>query len=151
MRNFLSTSFTLSIAVFLVAACASSNPASLTQNGPRTIVLNGNEWTEEVAGRFASWYCYDRVNLETLGKGPIRLEVGLFGNPSFSDVGFLLYDGGYSGALAVYRRDGLEHRWDWGPKGNEYAFVIKTDGTGLYFDFTVDEKTKPREIYSCKL
>jgi len=33
MRNFLSTSFTLSIAVFLVAACASSNPASLTQNG----------------------------------------------------------------------------------------------------------------------
>ena len=143
MRNFLSTSFTLSIAVFLVAACASSNPASLTQNGPRTIVLNGNEWTEEVAGRFASWYCYDRVNLETLGKGPIRLEVGLFGNPSFSDVGFLLYDGG-----KIWNDDVSFSKNEWNnsygiglflaPYSTEYAIsysLIRSEDYDVYSQF----------------
>lgn len=112
--------------------------------------MDGKEYKEDIAGGFNSWYCYDLVNLETLGKGPIRLELGLFGDPMFSSIGYLLYDGGYSGQMTVYQRDGLEHRWDWGPKGNEYAFIIKTDGTGLYFDFTVEKQTEPRQFYSCK-
>ncbi|MCO6360830.1 hypothetical protein [Roseivirga pacifica] len=135
--------------VLLLVSCASTKPASLTPTGPRTIVLNGENWSEEIAGTFSSWYCYDLINTETLGKGPIRFEVGLFGNSSFSDVGFLLYDGGYSGVLTTYRREGLEHRWDWGPNGNEYAFIIQTDGTGLYYDFSIEAKSKPKALYKC--
>lgn len=131
-------------------SCASLKLASLTENGPRTLVLDGDSYSEELVDSFISWTCYDFINTETLGKGPIRLEVGFFGKEKYSGLGFLLYDGGYSGVLTSHNRNGLEHRWNWGQEGNEYSFIIKTDGTGLYYDFTTAKETKPRELYGCK-
>ena len=83
--------------------------------------------------------------------GPLRAEVGRFGDSSFSDVGYILYDGGYEGELALYTRTGLQHRWDWGPvKGTEYALVIQTDGTGLYYDFTNEKKLNLESFMTAK-
>ena len=96
---------------------------------------------------FTSWYCKDFVE-----GGPVLVEVGFFGDPGLAGLGFILYDGGYSGERTFYQRTGLEHRWDWGSNGCEYSFVIKTDGTGLYYDFTgvpKGESIKAREVYKC--
>ncbi len=66
--------------------------------------------------------------------------------------GFILSDGGYSGAHTYYRRTGLEHRWDWCPNETNYVFVIKPDGTGLYYDFSsvpYGESTKASDVFQC--
>ena len=120
---------------------------SATPSGPRTIVLDGEAVTEEDVGGFISWYCKDFVDA-----GRILVEVGFFGDPSLEGLGFILYDGGYSGERTYYRRTGLEHRWDWGPNETNYAFVIQPDGTGLYYDFSsvpYGESTKVSEVYQC--
>ena len=118
---------------------------SATPSGPRTIVLDGEAITEEDLGEFTSWYCKDFVY-----GGPTLVEVGSFGEGRI--LGFILYDGGYSGEYTFYERTGLDHRWDWGPNGTDYAFIIKPDGTGLYYDFTSvpkGETTKQNEMYKC--
>jgi hypothetical protein len=82
----------------------------------------------------------------------ILVEVGFFGDPTYEGLGFILYDGGYKGGRTYYRRTGLEHRWDWGPDGSDYAFVIKSDGAGLYYDFSTaepGESKKASEVYKC--
>ncbi len=74
------------------------------------------------------------------------------GDPTFALFGFILFDGGYTGRTTLYQRKGLDHRWDWGPNATDYTFVIKPDGTGLYYDFstvTEGESTKPSAIYKC--
>ena len=40
-----------------------------------------------------------------------------------------------------YQVQGFNRRWDFGPKDHptRYAFVIKPDGTGLYYDFETEE------------
>ena len=122
-------------------------PPSATPSGPRTIVLDGEAVTEEDVGGLISWYCKDIVD-----GGRILVEVGFFGDPSLEGLGFILYDGGYSGERTYYRRTGLEHRWDWGPNETNYAFVIQPDGTGLYYDFSsvpYGESTKASEVYQC--
>jgi len=83
------------------------------------------------------------------------VEVGVLNDPTLDglEFGFVLYDGGYSGERTMYRRTGLEHCWDWGPNLNDYSFVIKTDGTGLYYDFSTmedGESTKARAVYQCR-
>ena len=127
---------------------------SATPSGPRTIVLDGEAVTEEDVGGFTSWYCKDFVN-----GGRILVEVGFFGDPgfegfSFKGMGFILYDGGYSGTSAYYYRDGLDHRWDWGPPGvsYDYSFIIDPDGTGHYVDFSgaePGETKKTTELFKC--
>lgn len=122
-------------------------PPSATPSGPRTIVLDGEAVTEEDVGGFISWYCKDFVD-----GGRILVEVGFFGDPSLEGLGFILYDGGYTGECTYYRRTGLEHRWDWGPNETDYAFVIQPDGTGLYYDFSsvpYGKSTKASEVYKC--
>ena len=124
-----------------------STPPSANASGPRTIILNGREISEEDVGGFISWYCKDYVD-----GGPVLVEVGFFKNEKLKGIGFILYDGGYKGEMTHYERIGLEHRWDWGPNENDYSFVIKTDGTGLYYDFSSAKKgesIKAREIYKC--
>ena len=67
-------------------------------------------------------------------------------------MGFVLFDGGYSGDWAFYQRKGIEHRWDWGDDGPTYAFVIKADGTGLYYDFSnvpEGEETTAKQVCKC--
>ncbi len=130
-------------------SCSSLRPASATQSGPRTIILDEKEFHEDEAGGFTSWYGVDFVN-----GGTIRVEVGFFGDQNLDGIGFILLDGGYTGELTTYRRTGLEHRWDWGliGTGYKYSFLLKTDGTGLYYDFTSVEDgktTTARAVYKC--
>ena len=123
-------------------------PPSATSTGPRTIVLDDKFISEEDVGGFNSWYCYDFVYEE---KG-ILLEVGFFGDPDLKNLGYILYDGSYTGEFTHYERKGLEHRWDWGPNGTDYAFVIKSDGTGLYYDFSNTKKgesIKATDVFKC--
>ena len=150
-----------------------TQPPSATPSGPRTIILDGVTFSEDSVGRFTSWYCTDYIN-----GGATLVEVGYitvhdslisilsesteiteliekYELPELSELfefaGFVLYDGGYSGELATYHRTGLEHRWDWG-RATNYSFVIKPDGTGLYYDFSTvpeGESTTAREVYKC--
>jgi hypothetical protein len=124
-----------------------ARPASATPSGPRTIVIDDRAIAEGDVGGFISWYCRDFVDDDR-----ILVEVGFFGDPALEGVGFILYDGGYSGKSTHYNRKGLEHRWDWGPDGTDYAFVIQPDGTGLYYDFSsVPDGTskKASAVYKC--
>ena len=140
--------FLYSLILLLILSCSSSRPVSSLQSSQRTISLGGERYSESEYGKFISWRAYDYDF-----SGPVQVEVGYFENPLFAEFGFILFDGGDAGEVTSYRRTGLEHRWDWGPKGSEYAFVIKTDGTGLYYDFTsveAGESTKARAVYKCR-
>ena len=136
----------VSIVIVLFASSCSTVP-SATPSGPRSIILNGETYSETDLGKFSSWRCNDYVyNTDTL------VEVGSFIDPDFQGSGFILYDGGYSGESTIYRRKGINHRWDWGPNGNDYAFVIKPDGTGLFYDFSPvpeGETVKADAVYKC--
>jgi len=144
--------YLISIMLLILLVSCSTFPQfvpapSVTTSGPRTIILNGDTFTEEDVGGLISWYCRDYIN-----EGRILLEVGKFGDPNLEGLGFILYDGGYTGEFTLYRRTGIQHRWDWGPNGNDYAFVIKPDGTGLYYDFstvTGGEGINASEVYQC--
>jgi hypothetical protein len=136
------------ILVFSLHTCSSTRPASATPSGPRTIVLDGKEYTESTTGDFISW-----IGRDYGLSGPIRVEVGYFSKTTLNGLGFILFDGGYVGEVTNYKRTGLEHRWDWGPAGNEYSFILKTDGTGLYYDFTKLESgntATASAVYRCR-
>ncbi|NVK75456.1 MAG: hypothetical protein HWE24_18445 [Oceanospirillaceae bacterium] len=113
----------------------------------RTIFLNGDEVKEEKVGDFTTWKCRDF----SYG-GKILLEVG-FRPGAFSFVsGFILFDGTNQGSVTTYERKGLNHEWNWG-KGLPYKFLIKPDGTGLYYDFSnveEGESIKANDIYKCQ-
>jgi len=56
---------------------------------------------------------------------------------------------------ADYHREGLTYRWDWGdtPGKYDYAFIIKPDGLGLYYDFRTvkgTDKVKAVNLFKCK-
>jgi len=126
---------------------STSRPDPEIPSGPRTIILNDKAVSENDVGGFISWYCQDYSE-----DGPILLEVGFFGDPKLKKFGFILFDGGNSGEKTHYMRAGLNHRWDWGPNGAEYAFVIQPDGKGLYYDFTAvskGESTTASSVYKC--
>ena len=129
-----------------------SQPAA-TASAPalRTILANGREYKEESTGKFSSWLC-----VAYTGAG-LPVELGYFDNPKMDDVGFVLFDGGDSGKSTRYQRSGINERWDWG--WNEargaylYAFIIKPNGTGLYYDFTTalnGPKDYPDDVYDCR-
>jgi hypothetical protein len=139
----------LFIIILLLASCVSiTRQPSETKTVPRTIILDNKTFSEEDVGGFTSWYCYDFLHEE---KG-ILLEFGYFNYPEFNVImGFVLYDGGNTGELTFYQRNGTDHKWDWGPNAN-YSFVIKPNGTGYYYDFTNVEKgqsIKPKDLYKC--
>jgi len=135
----------IALSALLITGCAV--PPSATPNGPRTIVLHGENYSEADLGEFISWHCSDYIN-----RGRTLVEVGIFSNHTLSDFGFVLYDGGYSGDSTSYQRRGINQRWDWGPNGSEYTFVIEPDGTGLFYDFSSipdGESTKANAVYKC--
>lgn len=140
----------LEIIVFVIATlsfAACTTMPSTTPSGPRSIILSGKTYSETELGKFVSWRCKDFVN----SSGTL-VEVGIFTNSKFSGKGFILYDGGYSGELTNYQRKGINHRWDWGPKGIEYAFIIKPDGLGLFYDFlsvALGKAIKANDVYKC--
>ena len=131
---------------------ASSPLTTKTAPAPRVISLNGREIREADAGEFTSWICRDYFK-----RGKVVVEVGHFNHPKLKGAGFVLYDGGNSGDLASYERAGLLHRWDWGWNKNRhaftYSFLMKRDGTGLYYDFssaTDGRKEKADDIFRCQ-
>ena len=138
----------ISFLLFLIGSCSatSSTLPSATPSGPRTIIVSDEAISEDDVGGFTSWYCKDFIREER-----IVVEVGFFGDIHWNMFGFILYDGGYTGDITMYQRSGLEHRWDWGPN-SYYTIIIKTDGTGLYYDFSSvspGESTKARDVYKC--
>jgi hypothetical protein len=109
--------------------------------------LSDKTYSETELGNFVSWRC-----TEFFHGSSTLVEVGIFTKAELAKSGFVLYDGGDSGVLTQYQRHGLEHRWDWGPGGGKFAFVIDPDGSGRYYDFSSvpsGEKTKPKDIYKC--
>ena len=113
----------------------------------RVITLGESRYSEDSSGPFVSWGCSD------YGSGSrILVEIGRFEAASLSEVGFILYDGSSSGELTSYQRKGVNQRWDWGPNMVEFAFVLKPDGTGLFYDFSnvrQGETTSANDVYEC--
>jgi hypothetical protein len=129
---------------------ASSSKTSKAKVG-RSVTLNGGEhgirtFTEEEYGPIESWVCRDRYS----DNRTILFEVGHFRDkPGF---GFVLYDGTSSGEPAMYRRTGIDRRWDWESGGGSYSFIIEPDGRGAYYDFTnvaEGETTPASSMYNC--
>lgn len=51
---------------------------------------------------------------------------------------------------AIYQRQGLNHRWEW---GDGYVFVVEPGGMGYYYDFTNSEKgesVRSSDSFKCK-
>ena len=145
------TYLTSLVLFILLISCSTTQtrvlPSSVTPSGPRTIILDGEMISEVDVIQFTSWYCKDYIDGEQT-----VVEVGFYDDIIFNKLGFILYDGGYSGEKTYYNRTGLEHRWDWGPNKTNYSFVIKTDGTGVYYDFSTvpdGESTKGKSVYKC--
>ena len=127
--------------IFLFTSCISIPPSAVS-TGPRTLILNGNTISEiETDNGFTAWFCTDYEGGKTL------VEVGYFSLNGIQ-YGFILHDGGYTGEITSFGRYGLYYRWDWG-EDLQYSFIIKTDGIGLYYDFTSskDGTAKAREVY----
>ena len=54
---------------------------------------------------------------------------------------------------ASFKVIGFDRRWNFG-EVYEYTFIIKPDGSGLYYDFSdieVGGKTSPNQFYACEL
>lgn len=135
----------LAIAAFIFTACATMQSSTL--HGPRSIILSGKTYSEADLGQFVSWRCKDFVS-----RSGTLVEVGVFTKDELVNSGFVLYDGGNSGVLTQYQRQGLNHRWDWRSGGSGFSFIIKPDGAGLYYDFSSvpsGEKTKASDVYKC--
>ena len=126
-------------------------PSVTVTGDTRTLVLDGEFVSEKSARGFTCWYCKDYIN-----GGKTLIEVGIMGSsPKNGYNGFILYDGGYEGKMTFYYRDGINHRWDWGKDVDgtfDYSFVLKTDGTGSYYDFSsvkAGESKKPSQLFKC--
>ena len=89
-----------------------------------------------------TWRCFARFDFakETVLFTLYRLE---------GDASGLVSLPGLSPHPASFRVAGLNRRWDWGD--SVYAFIIKPDGTGLYYDFSMSEDgtAKPSGFYEC--
>jgi len=127
---------------------ASGGNPSPVKVGERVIKLNGHLSTgetldaKEFRGEWVSWLCRDFIDNDD-----VLLEVGIFDESN--DAGFILFDGGSTGTFVEYRRRGLVRVWTW----SDYAFVIKPDGTGKYYDFRgVDGgvAVAPKDVFKCK-
>jgi len=142
----ISTNIIILSATLLLASCVT--PPTAKPSGPRTIVLGSEVYNEANLGKFTSWLC----NGDDSDQGTL-IEVGMFSNADLNGAGFMLYDSGDTGRLTKYRREGINSRWDWGPTGVDYAFIIKPDGTGFYYDFSSTVEGVPvtsKDVYECK-
>jgi hypothetical protein len=122
------------------------------QKEGRTLILGEEHIQIDELVEFVSWKCRDYFE-----KGGILVEVGHASLPGDYDnagiiFGFVLYDGTDTGEIASYERKGINNRWDWGPNGYDYAFTIKPDGKGHFYDFTSapkGEEVQSDAVYKC--
>ncbi len=141
-------------ALVTIASCV-TYPASSTSKiaSLRTIILNETDTIMETDfGGINTWKCKDFVN-----GGSTLVELGNFKSPDMEGIGFVLYDGKNRGDETVYRREGLNHRWDWGLDKSDnsynYSFVIKSDGTGLFYNFSKSSSgntVKADDVFMCR-
>lgn len=140
------------VLILLIAGCttlesSSTEPASSKPPKHfRTIELNGTKYSEEEYGPFEIWECRDTFDDDN----KVLFEIGHMVN--FPRSGFILYDGSFSGDSAFYKREGLNKRWDWETTEGNFSFIIKPDGTGLYYDFSHvpdGEKIKANDVFQC--
>ena len=117
----------------------------------RKLQINGILIPETKFGGVERWYAIDKYGQSN----KVRFQVGYFKK---NQTGFILYEGGTIGEEAVFLRQGLDLRWDWGndyrdgSSGYRYSLVIQPDGTGLYYDFSTSSNglSKPRGIYEMR-
>ena len=162
----------LAISMFYLVACVTSPNMDFKEpnsDKDRTLVLGGEELKAGEPWAFISWKCrdysYGGKTLVEVGRATFpneyknSIEYQELTNEQKQEInklssmlGFVLYDGTNTGDLTTYKRDGLTHRWDWGSDGSSYSIVIKTDGTGLYYDFSTAKdgmKSKADDIFKC--
>lgn len=155
-----------SLIFYLVACVTNPNMDFKEPNNDinRILILEEEEFKAGEPWVFISWKCRD---FSYGGKTLVEVGRAIFPNEyqestneqkqkpnKFSNMlGFVLYDGTNIGSLTTYKRDGLTHRWDWGgDRNSSYSIVIKTDGTGLYYDFSTAKdgiKNKADGIFKC--
>ncbi len=128
----------------------------------RTLILGGRKFKEDTPGEFTSWKCSGYFvggkTLVELGQIPSDyLKQRSDDSKKIDDfikwLGFILYDGTNTGDIVLYKRRGLNHRWDWGSEGDTYAFIIEPDGTGIFYDFSnakKGEKVGADTVYKCR-
>ncbi len=134
----------------MMGGCASNQNVSQPQNTAppkkyiedaprdRQLVLNGVVFSESDFGGVERWFAIDRYGKPS----KVRFQVGCFKNGD--GLGYVLYEGGTEGVAASCYRKGLDMRWDW----DDYAIIIRPDGTCLYYDFSYQSKgVKPKEFY----
>lgn len=137
----------LFIITFLLALYSCGSMLNSTNSTGRTLILDGIAVADSNVNGFTNWYCKDFVY-----EGPTLFEIGHFNDPQLENSGYIIYEKGNVGTLTKYSRTGLEQRWDWVSNGEGYSFILKPDGTGLYYDFTSvpeGESTKASDVYKC--
>ncbi len=145
--------------MFLVVAITITSCAVPLQPEESAVPLQPEESEEEGA---AYWSCVDSLEYSLYRVDPSRgwpapaVKAWVLSEP-------LVVSGDtYSGKIesggirkdAVYHQQGLVHRWDfdWNQEAGAYAaaFVIKPNGTGLYYYFGGEEAVEPSLRTKCK-
>ena len=125
----------------LIVLCGCSTPPSATNDGVRTLVLDGiNVSEKETDNGFTAWELEDYYE-----GGHTVIEVGYY-EINGKQYGFVLFDGGYTGTFAIFSREGIDYRWDWG-NSFRYCITVSPNEIARYYDFSFGERQKPRGIY----
>lgn len=161
----------LFILIISLYACATHPQIYFEKPNPETgraLFLDDKEYKEGQPWQFLTWKCRDYYGGRTLVevgrllipeefKDHIKQQQNETENEEFNialkSLGFILYDGTDTGNSALYYRDGLSHRWSWGPEDRSYSFIIKPDGTGLFYDFSTAEngiKARADDVFKCR-
>ena len=112
------------------------------------VLLACSVQAEEKADWAEEWKCFDpydydkkSVLIEAFRGKPYEIE------GKWTSFGVIKAAG--STSFGVFKVLGLDRRWNW---GDEYAFVIKPNGDGLYYDFSNIEDggtTSPSQRFNC--
>ena len=103
------------------------------------------------------WRCFGQLDyrLSLLEEGGPPTGPGVVGLTRVTGEGEDRGFGDVSVAGVTYRAHfriiGFDRRWDFG-EGTKYAFIIKPDGSGSYYDFSGVEdgsKTRPSQLFNC--
>lgn len=133
MRPILAALLLLAGLVGLLASCAGDGvPAP----GVQALDARGGE---------EMWACFDSVALGSSRPIVILTRDGFGGEVRI----------GGKAHRALFDFDGLNRRWNFGLDltrfTHPYAVIISPAGQGLYYDFTLEDRTKPRQLFRCRL
>ena len=109
--------------------------------------------TSEKQLQVETWRCFPLLHPDT-NKPAITLT-RLTENGEQHPLGEVSVSG--TSHFAEFRVTGIDLRWNFGEQDNSraypYAFVIRPDGTGAYYDFSasVDGRAGASQVFTCKL